>query len=152
MKRTLSIFLLCFCLLLISACSSRLDINLSEVMDELEKQESLSDMMELDSSDLTDLYGISPEDVEQFEGKILSDGIHPDEIVFIKAKNFQAAARIQDALTNRWESKGNEAKDYNPDGYALIQKCGVRMDGNYVAMIVSPDYEALNSTYDRFIK
>ncbi len=152
MKRISSIFLLCFCLFFASACSSNPDANLSEVMEEMEKQGDLSDMMALDSSDLTDLYGISPEDVEQFEGKIRSDGIHPDEIVLIQAKNSQAAARIQDALTNRWESKGNEAKDYNPDGYALIQKCGVRTDGNYISMIVSPDYEALNSTYDRFVK
>ena len=152
MKKLVSSLLLCFCLFWTSSCSSNPDVNLNEVMGEMEKQESLSGMMVLDASDLTDLYGISPDDVEQFEGRILSDGIHPDEIVLIKAKNPQAAARIQDALTSRWESKGNEAKDYNPDGYALIQNCEVRMDGNYVAMIVSPDYEALNSTYDRFIK
>ena len=136
MKKLVSILLLCLCLFWASACSSNPDVNLHEVMGEMEKQESLSDMMVLDTSDLTDLYGISPE----------------DEIVLVKAKNPQAAARIQDALTSRWESKGNEAKDYNPDGYALIQNCEVRVDGNYVAMIVSPDYEALNSTYDRFIK
>lgn len=126
--------------------------DLTQVMAQMEEQAPLGEMMDLDENDLTDLYGIKPEDVEQFKGKLLSDGVNPDELVMIKAKDADAAGRIQKALEDRLQSKANEAKNYNPDGYALIQKSSVQVKGTYVCMLVSPKHEKLQSIYDEWIK
>lgn len=124
--------------------------DLNEIMSEMEKQATLSDMMELIESDLLDIYGIESSDAAQFCGCILGDGISPDEIVMIKAANEDAAQRVRQSLENRLQNKINEAKGYNPDAYALMQKSKVSIKGVYVSMIVSPEQDALVSIYDSF--
>lgn len=153
MKRIKQLLTILFVMLIFSGCAASVqDVDLGQVMEEMEKQVTLSEMIELDESDLTDMYGIQPEDVKQFQGKILSDGLNPDELALVEAKDADAASRIQKALEQRLTNKGNEAKNYNPEGYALIQKCSVQVTGNYVCMLVSPEYEKLNSIYGSFIK
>lgn len=151
-RKLVSILLLVVMLAFSGCAASAQDVNLGKVMEEMEKQVNLTDMIDLDESDLTDMYGIQPEDVKQMKGKVLSDGLNPDELILIEAKDADAASRVQKALEQRLTNKGNEAKDYNPDGYALIQKCSVQAKGIYVCMLVSPEYEKLNSIYNSFVK
>ena len=38
-------------------------------------------------------------------------------------------------------------KDYLPDEYAVLKKCKVNKSGDYISMIVSPQYEELEKIY-----
>lgn len=154
MKRTISLLLALIALLSLVGCagSQPADVDLNEILTEMEKQVSLSEMMTLQESDLTDLYGIQPADVEQFYGSMVGDGISPDEIVMIKAKDADAAARVRQALESRLQNKRNEAKGYNPDAYSLMQKSKVSLKGNYVSLLVSSEQDKLTSVYDSFVK
>ena len=43
-------------------------------------------------------------------------------------------------------------KDYLPKEYAVLQKCKVERDGNFVALIVSPQYKTLEQIYQKALK
>ena len=78
--------------------------------------------------------------------------IERDEIVLIEAADSAAAGRVKTALEARLEIKKNEMRDYLPDEYAVIAKCGVRQDGTLVAMIVSPDEKEISGAYQEGIR
>lgn len=110
------------------------------------------DMLTLAQTDLMDMYGIEPADVKQFAGAVNLTGISAEEIVLIEAVDADAAARVKTQLDARYESKANQMRDYLPDEYAIIEKCSVRVDGNYVAMIVSANAETYVAAYEAAIK
>ncbi len=122
----------------------------ADILKGMREQVSLPEMMDLIDSDLTDIYGIDSADVAMFSGCILGDGYSPDEIVLIKASSEDAAQRIRQSLDARLKSKINEAKSYNPDAYALMQKSRVSVRNVYVSMIVSPDQDRLTEIYDSY--
>lgn len=108
--------------------------------------------MDLTSDDLMPNYGISPDDVKQFAAYVDSTGIKGDEIIFLEGKDAEAAKRIKEKLDARYKQKEVEMKDYLPEEFAVLKKCSVNQNGNYVSMIVSPQYEELNKIYNDAIK
>jgi len=109
------------------------------------------EMMALTEEDLTDVYGIDPADVGQFAAAIHDSGIKADEIVLVQAVDEEAAGRVQAALEGRFQDKLNELEGYLPEEYAVAAACKVEADGLFVAMIVSPDAEALTGLWQEAI-
>ena len=60
-----------------------------------------------------------------------------------------AAQRVKEQLDKRMESKLAQNKDYLPEQYAIIQKCSVEQDGNYVSMIVGKEHQKLTEIYQK---
>lgn len=115
----------------------------------------LSDeMMTLTLDDLNDVYfmGIDPDDVKQCAAAIHSSGINCDEIIMIEAASADAAERIKGTLEARYQSKLNETDNYLPEENAIIKKCSVTQNGNYVAMIVAPNAAELTEIYNKSFK
>lgn len=110
------------------------------------------EMMLLVEEDLTDIYGIDPADVAQFAAAINDTGIKADEIVLVEAVDAAAAARIEAALEERYQSKLNELENYLPEEYAVVKACGVETDGNFVSMIVAPNAAELVELYRAGLK
>jgi len=109
-------------------------------------------MTDYSAEDLMPNYGIDAADVKQFAAYVDSTGIKGDEIIFLEGKDADAAKRIKEKLDARYQQKETEMKDYLPEEYAVLKKCGVNQNGNYVSMIVSPQYEELNKIYDAAVK
>ena len=109
------------------------------------------EMMPLTEEDLSDIYGIEAEDVAQFAAAVNSTGIKADEIVLVEAVDAEAAARVKEALDNRFQSKLNELDNYLPEEYAVTKACSVESEGNFVAMIVAPNAADLVKLYNDFI-
>ena len=120
---------------------------LSEVFEKLKTDYNITDMLEYKSADDLSRYGIKSEDVEESAGGVNKTGVNQEEIVLVKTKDAEAAKRVQDALSKRLESKLNETKNYNPEQYAIVEKCSVDVDGNYVSMIISSNAEAMKKDY-----
>ena len=120
---------------------------LSEVFEKLKTDYNITDLLEYKSADDLSRYGIKAEDVEESAGGVNKTGVNQEEIVLVKTKDAEAAKRVQDALNKRLESKLNETKNYNPEQYAIVEKCSVDVDGNYVSMIISSDAEAMKKDY-----
>ena len=107
--------------------------------------ESLRD---LTMEDLENLYDIKSTDVIQYSGKITDVGIISDEIVLLEARNEDIAKELEDKLVARYEAKLNEMKDYLPDEYDKILRCGVLQNGLYLALIISDDFEIQKNIFE----
>lgn len=154
MKRSVSILLTAVLLFALAACSSNStkQADLAKVMNDMKAKLTNTEMMDLSKEDLMPNYGIDAADVKQFAAHVDSTGIKGDEIVIVEGKDSDAAKRIKEKLDARYQQKETEMKDYLPEEYAMLKKCTVKQDGNYISMIVSPQYEDLNKIYNAAIK
>ena len=146
----LGIGLIAFC----SGCSSgsTKEVNLDDVISKMGEEVSMEGMIEFTKSDLSDYYGIEEDSIKQFVGRVHDSGIKSDEIVLIEATDSKNAEIVRDRLQERYQSKVNENSSYNPTELAVIEKCKVSMNGNYVSMIVSPEVEKLEKIYNDSFK
>lgn len=155
MRKTAAVLLMAVLLVLLTACGNApaKSVDLAALMAKLPlAQEDRDGMMELDAADLMTYYGIEGADVKQFAALMHTSGIDCDEIVLIEAPDSAAAGRVKNALETRLEIKKNEMRDYLPEEYAVIARCGVRQDGTLVAMIVSPDEKHITGVYQEGIR
>ena len=104
---------------------------------------TLTDMQPLTESDISAMYGIDLNDVAAFAGEIDSTGLRTDEFLIIEAKDSAAAERILTKMRARQPQRMNEAKNYNPEGYATVQKSPVAQKGNYVYLFFSEDADTM---------
>ena len=147
MKRFLCVIAVITVLAVTLCACGRAAKPLSEIFEKLKTDYNITDMLEYKSADDLSRYGIKAEDVEESAGGVNKTGVNQEEIVLVKAKDADAAKRVEDALNKRLESKLNETKNYNPEQYAIVEKCSVDVDGNYVSMIISSNAEAMKKDY-----
>jgi|GEM_PF-530760 hypothetical protein len=148
MKKTPVVLLACMILLLAGCSKSHTkSADLTQVMADMKQKISNTQMTDLSADDLMPDYGIDSGDVKQFAIYIDSTGTKGDEIILMEGKNSASADRIEKCLNKRYEQKKTEMKSYLPEEYAMLEKCRVRRDGTYVAMIVSPQHEDLEKIY-----
>lgn len=153
MKKFLSLLLAMAMLCSLAACGGGTkQADLSKVMADMKAKITNKEMMDYSAEDLMPNYGIDSADVKQFAAYVDSTGIKGDEIIFLEGKDSDAAKRIKEKLNARYKNKENEMKDYLPEEYAVLKKCSVNQNGNYVSMIVSPQYEELNGIFNAAIK
>ena len=155
MKKILCLFVAVLSFAVFAGCSKSAptaNVDLNAVMKDMKSQVTFTDTMDLSASDLNSNYGIKPEDVKQFAALTDTTGIKADELVMIEGKNADASKRIKTALDARYQDKINANISYLPEQYAIIKKCSVKQNGNYVSMLVSPDAEKIVKIYDGYVK
>lgn len=154
MKKTVAFLLSALMIFTFAACAGTAtkQADLKSVMTDMKAKLTNTEMMDLSDTDLMPLYGIETADVKQFAAHVDSTGIKGDEIVILEGKDTDAAKRIKEKMDARYQQKEVEMKDYLPEEYAMLKKCTVKQDGNYISMIVTPQYEELNRIYDAAIK
>ena len=155
MKRILCLLFAVLSVAVFASCSTGstpANVDLNAVMKDMKSQVAFTDTIDLTKDDLNSNYGIKSEDVKQFAALADTTGIKADELVMIEGKNADAAKRIKAALDTRYQEKINANISYLPEQYAIIKKCSVRQNGNYVSMLVSPDAEKIVKIYDGYIK
>ena len=113
---------------------------------------TLTDMQPLSESDISSMYGIDLNDVTAFAGEIDSTGLRTDEFLIIEAKNNESADRILTKMKARQTQRMNEAKNYNPEGYATVQKSPVAKKGNYVYLFFSEDADTMVNILNENVK
>lgn len=123
------------------------ELNVQEAMAALLEKAPINDSLTLSEADMLDFYGIPAEDMEDFAAVTSSIGLTAEEIVLVKAADEVAAQEIEAHLKDRLEARKSEFKDYQPDQYDILTKCKVERNGLYVAMILSPQVEELQSLY-----
>ena len=137
MKKVISIvsaFVLC--LAIFTGCGAK-EVKLSEVMDKINSDFSLS-LQKLESADeLNTYYSIDTADVKQFAAEIDPNNNAPVEIVLIEAVDADAASRVETALTTRYNAIYSQYSSYTPEQLDMVKACKVTKDGNFVSMIVA---------------
>ena len=152
MKKVISIvsaFVLC--LAIFTGCGAK-EVKLSEVMDKINSDFSLS-LQTLESADeLNTYYSIDTADVKQFAAEIDPNNNAPVEIVLIEAVDADAATRVESALTTRYNAIYSQYSSYTPEQLDMVKACKVTKDGNFVSMIVADKGAEMLNVFYSYVK
>ncbi len=152
MKKVISIvsaFVLC--LAIFTGCGAK-EVKLSEVMDKINSDFSLS-LQKLESADeLNTYYSIDTADVKQFAAEIDPNNNAPVEIVLIEAVDADAASRVETALTTRYNAIYSQYSSYTPEQLDMVKACKVTKDGNFVSMIVADKGADMLNVFYSYVK
>lgn len=156
MKRLFAMILAVVMLLSLAGCGSNTN---EETQPETLPQESLApadmekiyeamaekmpEMIRMDETTMLNFCGIQAQDCVQVVAAICADGLITDEVWLIEAKDEAALERLKALAENRLQMKGEESITYSPEQYEVVQKAQVLTNGLYMALIVSPDVDAL---------
>ena len=152
MKKVISIvsaFVLC--LAIFTGCGAK-EVKLSEVMDKINSDFSLS-LQKLESADeLNTYYSIDTADVKQFAAEIDPNNNAPVEIVLIEAVDADAATRVESALTTRYNAIYSQYSSYTPEQLDMVKACKVTKDGSFVSMIVADKGAEMLDVFYSYVK
>lgn len=125
---------------------------LADVYGEIKTTYDVTDMLDFSKADdLNRFYGIAADQVKDYAGGINRSGVDQEEIVMILAVDSDAAADVRAALEKRLQAKLSQTKDYNPEQYAIVEKCSVEDDGSYVWMFVSENADAMQKDFKQAV-
>ena len=145
--KKITVLLLCAVMLVsLAACGGAdttvaLDVN--EAYNKLTQAATVPEMLELDAGLMLDYCGIKEADVTAAKVLICADSLRTDEIWLIQAKDAAAADTIEKLAEKRLTKKGEESITYSPEQYAVVEKAQLLRQGNFVALIVSPDVDPM---------
>ncbi len=122
-------------------------LDMEQVYTRIIKDLSMPEMMLLGADQMLDYCGIQSADCRQAVVSICADGLRTDEIWLIEAVDADALARLKTAAENRLQQKADESKSYSPEQYAVVQKAQTISSGNYLAVLVSPDVDAMAAAF-----
>ncbi len=151
-KKIISIFaVVALCLAVFCGCGAK-EVKLSEVMSKINSDFSLSLESLSSADDLNKYYSIETADVKQFAAEIDKNNNAPVEIVLVEAVDADAAARVESALTTRYNAIYSQYTSYTPEKVSMVKECKVTKDGNFVSLIVAENAPKILDTYYSFIK
>lgn len=151
---------LCVCLLLIllslcmfTACSTRADVDLQTVFNDINTQFEISDLTVIDDvSKLNRYYMIEEDKVKQYAAEFSAESSVFTEIVLIEAIDETAASEIATLLNNHYQSRLSEAKSYNPESVQMLESCTVECNGTYVSLIISDKADDIREVYNSYFE
>ncbi len=146
MKKLIAVVLVLAALLSLTACgetAKSADLNALYTT----CQEIMPQMIALDADTRLNFLGIQSDDCVQVVTAICTDGLLTDEIWLIEAKDAAALEQLKVLAQNRLDAKADESISYSPEQYAIVQKAQVLTEGNYLALLVSPDVDKLAEAF-----
>lgn len=147
MKRILPA-LLALCLLLCACASTGAkSVDVAAVKAEILEQVEIKDPLEIKQERVAQLYGIAPEDIAASACFVTLGGAFPDEIVLVNAPDEDAAARVAEKLAAHLANVKNQARDYDAESYAKLEKCEVQQSGTSVALFISASAETMRAIF-----
>ena len=152
MKKVISLATALVLFLAIFAGCGAKEVNLSEVMDKINADFSLSLQTLESADDLNTYYSIETADVKQFAAEIDSNNNAPVEIVLVEAVDSSAADRVESALTTRYNAIISQYSSYTPEKLDMVKACKVTKDGNFVSMIVADNASEMLNVYYEYVK
>lgn len=115
-------------------------------------QQTLPEMMTLDAENMLNLLGIQAEDCTQAIAAVCAMGLQADEVWLLQAKDAQALERLKTLAESRMAAKLDETESYLPDQYVIVKKGVTLTDGNYLAFLISPEVEILQTVFQDAMK
>lgn len=150
MKKVLSLMLVLSLALSMAACGSKVKETVSVDVNALYESYSqyMPDMFYPDETTMLDFLGISAQDCIQYKVAICAEGMRTDEVWLIEAKDEATLEELRQLAQNRIASKLDETVSYAPDQYAVVEKAELLTNGRYLALLISPDVDALKSGFE----
>lgn len=149
MKKILSVILLAALLLSLAACGKdepAQSVDLAALYESY--GEYMPDMFVPDEDTLMNFLGIDVADCKQYVVVICADGMRTDEVWLIEAVDDAALERLKTLAETRLVAKADETISYAPDQYLVVEKAELLTNGKYLALLVSPDVEAMKAAFE----
>ena len=150
MKKVISLLLILSLTLSMAACGGKAEEAVSVDVNALYEGYSqyMPEMFYPDEATLMNFLGISVEDCAQYKVAICAEGLRADEVWLIEARDEAALERLHQLAQNRIVSKLDETITYAPDQYVIVEKAEVIVSGLYLALLISPDVDALKAGFE----
>lgn len=150
MKKTICLMLALVLALSLAACGGKTEKAASVDVNALYESygEYMPDMFFPDEDTMISFVGIDPEDCVQYQVAICAEGMRSDEVWLIEAKDQTALENLLQLAQTRIESKLDETESYAPDQYVVVEKAEVLTNGLYMALLISPDVDALKAGFE----
>ena len=144
MKKFIAIVLAVLVLCLAGCGGKDQTVNVIDVEAVYSSMESvLPEMLPMDEAMMLNFCGIKAEQCKQVVVSVCSDGLRADEVWLIEAADEAALEALKGLADGRLTRKGEESITYSPEQYEVVKKAEVITAGNYLAVLVSPDVDAL---------
>ncbi len=154
MKKTVCILLILAMLSALCACGTTgvpaKDVELQNLYDSFAG--SLPDMLILDDAMRLNLLGVRDEYCNQVICSVVGFSLQADEIWLIEAADEEALSSLKTLAENRLRAKMEESSFYSPDQYAICEDGRIITNGLYLALIVSPDADAIEAAFKDAMK
>lgn len=150
MKKALSLLLALSLVLSMAACGDKAEETVSMDVNALYESYSqyMPDMFYPDDDTMLNFLGISAEDCAQYKVAICAEGMRTDEVWLIEAKDEASLETLRKLAQTRIESKLDETVTYAPDQYVIVEKAELLVNGLYLALLISPDVDALKAGFE----
>lgn len=109
----------------------------------------MPEMLAMDENMMLNFCGIEADMCKQAKVAVCFDGLRADEIWLIEAADASALEELKTLAEGRLERKGEESITYSPEQYKVVEAAQVITAGNYLAVIVSPDAQALADIFNQ---
>ncbi len=153
MKRIISLVFALVMMLTVVGCSSNADVDLSAVMSDINAQYSSDGLTVLEEkSQLERYYMITEDMVESFAVEFSTQSSVFTEVVLVKAVDEDSASQIATLLNNHYQARLSEAKSYNPESVAMLEKCSVEQNGVYVSLIIGENADGMKEIYNSYFE
>lgn len=149
MKKLISLMVLAALLLTMTACGGEekaASVDLNALYESY--GEYMPEMFVPDEDTLMNFLGIDTADCKQYVVMICAEGMRTDEVWLIEAKDADALARLEELAQTRIAAKADETESYAPDQYLVVEKAELLTSGNYLALLVSPEVEAMKAGFE----
>ena len=114
--------------------------DLQALYDGMTQTAEFPEMFLLSPERVAKLYGIDTAACPQAIFATVENGLRIDEIWLVEAESEESAGKIEEIALGRVEQLKRETENYQ---YAVAEKAQVLRRGNVVALLVSPEAEAL---------
>ena len=149
MKKVISLILALALLMSMSACGGKKETASVDVKALYESySQYMPDMFFPDEDTMMNFLGIDTKDCVQYQIAICAEGMRADEVWLMEAKNASSLENLRQLAETRVEAKKDEAVSYAPDQYVVVEKAVILTQGNYLALLISPDVDALKAGFE----
>lgn len=150
MKKVISLLLILSMALSMAACGGKKEAAKSIDVNALYESYSqyLPEMFYPDEDTMLNFLGVKAEDCAQYKIAICAEGLRADEVWLIEAKDEASLETLRQLAQTRIEAKLEETVSYVPDQYVIVEKAELVTNGRYLALLISPDVEALKAGFE----
>lgn len=150
MKKVFSLILALALVLSLTACGGKTEEAVSVDVNALYESYSayMPEMFFPDEDTMLNFLGVSVEDCVQYKVAICAEGMRSDEVWLMEAKDETALENLRQLAQTRIEAKLDETVSYAPDQYVVVEKAVVLTEGNYLALLISPEVDALQTGFE----
>lgn len=150
MKKCIALLLTLAMVLSFAACGKAdeevVNVDVNSLYDSYSQY--MPEMFYPDDDTMLNFLGISAEDCAQYKVAICAEGMRADEVWLLEAKDETALENLRQLAQTRIEAKLDETVTYAPDQYVIVEKAVVQVKGLYLALLISPDVDALAAAFE----